>query len=152
MLVSVISIFLIIAGLVVGLGAVTVIDLHGFCARKSSYWTVATIATHKITKPLIWLGILLLSLGLTFFYLSSIFLPRVAKMQLFLIAALVLNGVYLSFVISPALLIKEKQGKASELLSSSMQSRIAASMLVSFFGWWALVLSIAYIFSRLWQN
>jgi hypothetical protein len=52
-----------IAGFIIGLGAVTVIDLHGFLGRKSSYWTEATIRTHKITKPLIWIGIFLAILG-----------------------------------------------------------------------------------------
>ncbi len=46
-----------------GLGAVTVIDLHGFLGRTSSYWTEATIRTHKITKPLIWKGMFLAILG-----------------------------------------------------------------------------------------
>lgn len=33
------SIFITIAGFVIGLGAVTVVDLHGFLGRRSSYWT-----------------------------------------------------------------------------------------------------------------
>jgi hypothetical protein len=45
------------------LGAVTVIDLHGFLGRKSSYWTEATTRTHKVTKPLIWAGLFLQCLG-----------------------------------------------------------------------------------------
>jgi hypothetical protein len=53
-----VGIFLILAGFSLGLGAVTVIDLHGFFGRHSTYWTEATIRTHKITKPLIWIGML----------------------------------------------------------------------------------------------
>jgi len=56
---DILGLFLFIAGFIIGLGAVTVIDLHGFLGRKSSYWTEATIRTHKVTKPLIWIGILL---------------------------------------------------------------------------------------------
>jgi hypothetical protein len=51
---DVIGLFTSIMGYIVGLGAVTVIDLHGFLGRKSAYWTEATTRTHKITKPLIW--------------------------------------------------------------------------------------------------
>ena len=60
---DILGLFLFIAGFIIGLGAVTVIDLHGFLGRKSSYWTEATIRTHKITKPLIWIGIFLAILG-----------------------------------------------------------------------------------------
>ncbi len=34
---QVVSLFILIAGYIIGLGAVTVIDLHGFLGRKSSY-------------------------------------------------------------------------------------------------------------------
>jgi len=53
---DILGVFVSLAGFILGLGAVTVIDLHGFFAQKSSYWTVATTRTHKITKPLIWIG------------------------------------------------------------------------------------------------
>lgn len=57
------GLFVMLAGFVIGLGAVTVIDLHGFLGRKSAYWTLATTRTHKVTKPLIWLGMSLAVIG-----------------------------------------------------------------------------------------
>lgn len=33
-----IILFLIISGFIIGFGAVNVIDMHGFLARKSNYW------------------------------------------------------------------------------------------------------------------
>ena len=42
------GLFIHLAGFVIGLGAVTVIDLHGFLGRKSPYWTEATTRTHKV--------------------------------------------------------------------------------------------------------
>lgn len=51
------GLFLSLSGFVLGLGAVTVIDIHGFLGRKSQYWTEATTRTQKVTKPLIWVGI-----------------------------------------------------------------------------------------------
>ena len=60
---NLLGIFIVIAGYIVGLGAVTVIDILGFLGRKSSYWTEATIRAHKVTKPLIWIGIFLVCLG-----------------------------------------------------------------------------------------
>ena len=37
-----ISLLVSFIGLIIGLGAVTVIDVHGFKGRKSPYWTEAT--------------------------------------------------------------------------------------------------------------
>jgi hypothetical protein len=65
---DILGLFLHLAGFVVGLGAVTVIDLHGFLGRKSSYWTEATTRTHKVTKPLIWLGLSLAVIGGAIFH------------------------------------------------------------------------------------
>ena len=103
------GLFLFIAGFVVGLGAVTVIDIHGFLGRKSSYWTETTTRTHKVTKPLIWIGISLVIIGGFVFYrsdLQSIFplLHGVAAV------ILILNGLFLSFSVSPFLLKSAQTG------------------------------------------
>ena len=50
-IVDFIGLFLFLAGFVIGLGAVTVIDLHGFLGGKSAYWTEATTRTHKVANP-----------------------------------------------------------------------------------------------------
>ena len=60
---NLLGIFIVIAGYIVGLGAVTVIDILGFLGRKSSYWTEATIRAHKVTKPLIVLSFIVSDLG-----------------------------------------------------------------------------------------
>src|SRR5690606_2787254 len=62
------GLFLFITGFVIGLGAVTVIDLHAFLGRKSNYWTEATTRTHKVTKPLIWTGLILATIGGSLYY------------------------------------------------------------------------------------
>jgi hypothetical protein len=118
-------------GFIVGLGAVTVIDIHGFLGRKSKYWTEATIRTHKVTKPLIWIGIILVSIGMFSAGLLS-------KLPIFLIIALVINGFFLSFYVSRRLLKQERQGKAQELLPQSLQTKITISFFVSFICWWTL--------------
>ena len=136
------SLFITIAGFIIGLGAVTVIDLHRFLARKSSYWTEATIRTHKVTKPLIWIGILLVALG-TFLAGTNEFLSSGEfAIRLVIIFLMILNGSFLSFVISPELLRREKDGRAGELLPHTMQNKIILSFLVSVILWWGL---LAYI-------
>lgn len=127
------SIFITIAGFVVGLGAVTVIDLHGFLGRRSSYWTEATTRTHKITKPLIWIGICLVAFGLVLFYKEKSF---VSGLHMILLSILVLNGIFLSFSVSPFLLERERKGEQKNLLPKSWQRKIIVSFILSFVGWW----------------
>lgn len=130
------GLFLMMAGIVIGLGAVTVIDWHGFLARKSPYWTEATVRAHKVTKPLIWAGTALAAIGGAIVY-RKIGLSGTGFFHAALLAVLVLNGCFLTFVVSPFLLKREKEGKAAELLPASLQRKIAASFVVSFIGWWS---------------
>lgn len=132
------GLFLLLAGFIIGLGAVTVIDVHGFFARHSAYWTSTTIRAHHITKPLIWFGILLVITGGSIFYRNS-WLNGVILFQALLITALIINGLFLTFVISPRLQKKEAAGLEEELLSTRMRNAIALSFMVSFVGWWGSV-------------
>lgn len=137
---------LMIAGFIIGLGAVTVIDVHGFLGRTSHYWTEATIRTHKITKPLIWLGILLAIIGGTVLY-WNVPLVGIPLWHALIVGVLVLNGCFLSFVVSPFLLQQEKEGRAKELLPKALQVNITLSFVVSFVGWWgAVVLFVMYLY------
>jgi len=129
------GLFILCAGFVIGLGAVTVIDLHGFLARRSSYWTEATIRTHKITKPLIWIGTTLAITGGVIFYSVNPFL-WIQLVHTFIALILVLNGFFLSFYVSPYLLAQEREGRSSELLPHWLQTAISISFIVSFIGWW----------------
>ena len=140
--------FVTIAGFVVGLGAVTVIDIHGFLGRKSSYWTEATIRTHKVTKPLIWLGTVLVLAGSLLLFKTNTLTNTVFSHILEILGVMILNGLFLSFVVSPFLISREKEGKAKELLPSKLQKQITASFLVSFTSWWGLLIYILYIISK----
>ncbi len=130
-----IGLFLLLAGFVIGLGAVTVIDLHGFLGRTSAYWTEATTRTHKVTKPMIWIGMLLAIVGGAIFYreetTSMIPLIHVASA-----VVLILNGCFLTFGVSRFLLARERAGKQRELLPASWQRKITVSFLVSDTLWW----------------
>ncbi|MDQ5952832.1 MAG: hypothetical protein QG551_60 [Patescibacteria group bacterium] len=140
---DVLPIFITIAGFIVGLGAVTVIDIHGFLARKSHYWTEATIRSHKVTKPLIWIGIFLVLVGTIFLFQSGYISESQLITRLLLIIVLIVNGCFLSFNISPKLLKQERDGNSDKLLTKKMQKNITISFLISFFGWWSLVLLFA---------
>ncbi len=139
----IISLFVLIAGYIIGLGAVTVIDLHGFLGRKSKYWTRATISAHKVTKPLIWIGTLLNLIGTVWFY-SLYGVNTISILHWIIISLLMLNGLFLTFHVSPLLLLKEKEGRSEELLPTNLQHKIMISFIVSFFGWWGSLLLFSY--------
>lgn len=140
---SLIGLFIMMAGFVIGLGAVTVIDLHGFLGRKSHYWTEATTRTHKVTKPLIWMGIILALVGGVFFYSSHGWAWEAAA-QALIADALIMNGVFLSFSVSPFLLKREREGHAADLLPDALQKKIAIAFVVSFTGWWSALFLLAW--------
>lgn len=133
------SLFITIAGFIIGLGAVTVIDLHGLFALRSPYWTEATIRSHKITKPLIWIGIMLVLIGQIIAVYAGLLGALQIMIRFLLILALIINGCFLSFIISPQLLRREREGLQRELLPAAMKKKIALSFIVSVIGWWGLV-------------
>lgn len=142
-----IGLFFLIAGCIIALGSVTVIDLHGFLARKSHYWTEATIRTHKVTKPLIWIGTVLAMIGGILFYWGVPFWG-IPLWHALIATILVLNGMFLSFSVSPYLLERERMGLADELLPRSWQQKVFVSFLISDLGWWsAVVLLVMYLTS-----
>ncbi len=146
--IEVIGLFIFLAGFVIGLGAVTVIDIHGFLGRKSSYWTEATTRTHKVTKPMIWAGIMLVILGGLIFYRAQSFVG-IPLIHAVIALALILNGYFLSFKVSPFLLKREEEGRSGELLPASWQKKIMASLIASDIGWWGgLLLLVVYLVSR----
>lgn len=142
-LIEIIGFGIVLVGFIVGLGAVTVIDFHGFLARRSEYWTEATIRTHKITKPLIWIGILLAISGGMLMY-STTGWHIFSLIHGVLAVILILNGLFLSFRVSPFLLDREKNGNAATLLPDLWQRRILASFIVSFVCWWSSVVTLCW--------
>lgn len=133
---NVAGLFLLLAGLILGLGAVTVIDIHGFLGRKSAYWTEATTRTHKVTKPMIWIGMMLALVGGLLFYREEP-LAGIPLAHVCIALVLLLNGCFLSWYVSPFLLQREKEGRAGELLPRSIQRKIFISFIVSDLGWWS---------------
>ncbi len=135
------GLFILLSGFILGLGAVTVIDIHGYLGRKSNYWTEATIRAHKVTKPLIWIGISLAVIGGVIFFRNE----RFSAVPYYLAAiavALIINGIFLSFKVSPFLLNREKQRRAQDLLPAHWQRKIMLSFIVSLIGWWGALLII----------
>lgn len=145
---STLSIFITLMGFVIGLGAVTVIDFHGYLARRSAYWTEATIRAHRITKPLIWIGIFFVTLGHFLIKNRGIISENLSMIHFIVIAVMIINGCFLTFIVSPELLRREKAGLAREILPSGLQKKITASFLVSVVSWWWLLISFTILISK----
>lgn len=142
---DILGLFLFLAGFIIGLGAVTVIDIHGLLGRKSAYWTEATTRTHKVTKPMIWVGISLVIIGGLIFYRHET-LSGIPLIHSLIAIALILNGTFLSFVVSPFMLKREEEGRSGELLPWSWQKKIIFSLIISDIGWWGgLFLLVVYL-------
>lgn len=125
-----------LAGIVVGLGAVTVIDTMGFFSRNSKKKTQDTIAAHHTTKPLIWLGTLIILITWILILFNQGF-TLINEIKTILLGIMILNGCFLSFVISPAL---DKLIGKKVLLPFGIQVKISISLVISFISWWSFVI------------
>lgn len=141
------SVFIFIAGFIVGLGAVSVIETLGFLGRHSPYWTEATIRAHKVTKPLIWLGLVIAVTGGVLTY-QEYGIDWHARFHAAAAVIMVINGSFLSFWISPRLLERERRGQATSLLPASWQRAITVSFFISMAGWWGSVYVLADLLTR----
>ena len=125
------------AGIIIGLGAVIVIDVMGFFSRKDKMKTQDTISAHHTTKPLIWIGtIIVLMTWILILMRNDFILSFIEIWKSILLGIMILNGSFLSFHIFPRLnkLIGKKV-----LLPRGLQIKIAISLIISFISWWSFV-------------
>lgn len=96
-----------------------------------------------MTKPLIWLGILLHLVGL--FLVFDFPPPNFIKWMYVIDVFLILNGLFLTFGVSRYLLERERKGQAEKLLPFSWQWKITVSFVISFCGWWGNLLLLCLV-------
>lgn len=124
------------AGIVIGLGAVTVIDVMGFFSRKNVKKTQDTISAHHTTKPLIWIGTIIVLITWILILVRNGF-GFIENIKTVLLGIMILNGSFLSFHISPEL---NKLIGVKKLLPRSLQIKIGISLVISFLSWWSFVI------------
>jgi len=91
------------------------------------------------------LGIMLAIVGGVIFYRGEV-LAGIPLVHAIVALVLILNGLFLSFGVSPFLIEREKQGRAGELLPVLWQRKIMVSLIISDIGWWgSLVLLVLYL-------
>src|SRR6056297_716997 len=122
-------------GIIIALGAVTVIDVMGFFSRKSIKKTQETIVAHHTTKPLIWVGTIIVLISWVFILIQKNF-GEIEIIKSILLVIIILNGCFLSFHISPRL---SKMEGVKKLLNKSLQIKIGISLVVSLISWWGFV-------------
>lgn len=125
-----------IAGIIIALGAVTVIDYLGFISRKNKKLTQTTISAHHITKPLIWIGTILVTITWIIILINETF-TNINTIKTIILIILILNGSFLSFYISPRL---DELKNKNILLPKPLQNKIKISMIISFIFWWSFVI------------
>ena len=81
------------------------------------------------------------------FYYASLTLYGIMTLHLLITFVLILNGLFLSFVVSPFLIKREKVGRSDVLLPQRLQMWIGFSFIFSFLGWWGSVLLIVLVTS-----
>lgn len=122
-------------GIIIGLGAVTVIDTMGFFSRRNVKKTQDTISAHHTTKPLIWIGtIIVIVTWILIIWDKS--LSGIYFWKSLILLVMVFNGCFLSFVVSPRL---DKMIGVRKLLPFDLQVKISISLVVSFISWWTFV-------------
>jgi hypothetical protein len=87
---------------------------------------------------MIWIGLFTAATG-AFITYRDVGLEGIPLLQGLIAVILVLNGIFLSFYVSPFLLRREREGREKELLPDSLQIKIIISFVVSFIGWWSEV-------------
>ncbi len=125
-------------GIIIWLGAVSVIDTMGFFSRKDVKKTQETISAHHTTKPLIWIStIIVLATWILILFQKDFVFGFVEILKTILLGIMILNGAFLSFVISPAL---DKRIGVKKLLPRNLQIKIGFALVISFLSWWSFVL------------
>jgi len=122
-------------GIIIGLGAVTTIDIMGFFSRKDKVKTQETIAAHHTTKPLIWAGTIIILITWILILIGNN-LEGIYLWKSLLLIVMILNGSFLSFVVSPAL---DKMIGVKKLLPKKLQFEIGISLVISVISWWFFV-------------
>lgn len=129
-----------VAGIIIALGSVTVVDILGVLSRRSVRWTQVTIAAHHVTKPLIWVGSGIITV--TWLLMASVPLDGLEMAKSVLLGVMILNGGFLSFYVSPRL---DELAGEERLFPWSLQWKVIASAAVSFCSWWLFTYLTVYM-------
>ena len=124
------------AGIIIGLGAVTVIDTMGFFSKRDKKKTQDTISAHHTTKPLIWIGTTIVLITWILILIQDGF-GFIQNIKSVLLIVMIVNGSFLSFYVSPRL---DKLIGKKVILPKALQMKISINFFISFVSWWSFVI------------
>ncbi len=125
-------IFFHFAGIIIGLGAVTIIDTFGLFYKDSKKKIQLIKNANQITTPLVLVGFALMILTWIFLYSGS--LVSIYKSALMLI--LLANGTFLYFYLNPRI---NKLPKGRTQIPKKLVNKMRLNRAISFIAWWTLV-------------
>lgn len=133
-----VALLLTLAGLIIGLGAATVMDAFAIRSLRPAYWTELSIKASRATVPLTWAGVAVFLVGTLLLYREAGF-SGVGTFQQLLLLVIVVNGLLMTFRLVPELRKREAAGKAASVLPRRLKVRVAVHFIVSFGAWWGQV-------------
>jgi hypothetical protein len=137
------GLLLIISGLGLGLGASTVMDVFGVLGRESEYWTVRAISTDKVAVPLMWIGVVLATVGGIMFNRNQ-GLSGVVLYQAIVWVVLIANGSFFTFYIIPRVYPIEHKPEGERLIPRGLVLKILPAFAISICSWWASVILLVW--------
>jgi hypothetical protein len=142
-----IALFIHLVSLIVGFGAVIVIDFAGFLWLLKKRRLDFIVRVARVTQPLIWAGWCgLVASGIVLITLKG-YVDGLTILKLFFVAMLGLNGIFLH-IIKQALERRAAHGENN--LPFIWQYRVGLSSFISQLGWWG-ALTIGFV-HRHWRH
>lgn len=136
------GLFLVLAGLVLGLGSVAVIDVLGVLSlRKPKYFDL-TVTLSRITKWITWAGVLFIIAGSSLLYHES-GSTGVATFQNLFLLLIIINALVMTFKLSPDL-YKLQAARKTGAIPRNIKVRTAIHFTVSFISWWGFTFLLAW--------
>lgn len=141
-----IVLFVHLVSLIIGFGAVLVIDTFGLLMvlKKRSLETVKKVA--NVTQPLIWAGWLGLIVSGTNLILLKGYVDNLTKIKLFFVLTIGINGIFLHLIKKYLASIHH-----AEDISQQFRFRILITSAISQTGWWG-ALFIGFIHRNIAHN
>lgn len=126
--------FIHLISLIIGFGAVVVVDTFGLLWVMKKIKLATVNQTANITQRLIWLGWLGLVISGTILVVRRGSVSNITTLKIFFVAMLGLNGIFLH-------LIKKSFDKLAnaEVIPAIYKFRIALTSVISQLGWWGAI-------------
>lgn len=124
-------------GLIISLGAVTLLDLFGFWGIHSAKWRERVKKNQQLFRFSIWSGIIIHVLStLILFQLSND--QIILFLELFIFASIIITTSWVSFFVKPRIKERERRGLKSPTIPPLWIKYTVVSFVLTFLAWWLI--------------